>query len=362
MEKQNFQDYLRQEITNQNFNKLWKFTYFVFVIGLILIIRDYFFMGNKTPDYPSLFYEHIAMEILCIIFLILRLTKIRISFLPNLFYLVLLNITAVISGYSDQLGHGQIIVFLMICFFAAVLLIQSVRMIVFMYFQTGIVFLALLANTQKNPILLNVNLINGFSFTFLAIFVSVLFLKLFKHDIYAKFHLETLYRKYKEDSLKDHLTGLNNIRKFEQEIKKLHQDLIDKLVVSILLIDIDHFKNINDSFGHKSGDKVLEDLSKLLLNVCRNSDIISRNGGEEFSVLLHNIPENEALEIAERIRETIEKNEFNINEEKIIKITVSIGVATYPDTVDNINLLFEKADSALYTAKKTGRNKVVLAS
>lgn len=172
-----------------------------------------------------------------------------------------------------------------------------------------------------------------------------------------------LYRKYRKESLKDPLTGLNNMRQFNIEMQNLIQNLKENDTISILLIDIDYFKNINDLYGHLNGNKVLGELGKILLSQCRGStDVVSRNGGEEFSVLLLNIGPELSAKIAERIRHVIESHNFVSEESQTLKITVSIGVATYPDSNKDIDKLFNTADSALYDAKRTGRNKVVLAS
>ena len=126
----------------------------------------------------------------------------------------------------------------------------------------------------------------------------------------------------------------------------------------MLFIDIDFFKKVNDTFGHQNGDKVLEDLGKILLNSCSHSDVVSRNGGEEFSILMTDCPRDKVMEVAERIRKAVQDHKFYLIDGQAINITISIGVAIYPDTVNDINLIVEKADSALYEAKRTGRNRV----
>ena len=168
------------------------------------------------------------------------------------------------------------------------------------------------------------------------------------------------YRKYKIDSLIDHRTGLNNVRQFDNELNKIINGLTDQSEITLLFIDIDNFKKVNDVYGHQNGDKVLEDLGKILLSTSKFSDIISRNGGEEFSVLMTDCPLEKVLEVAERIRKVIQEHKFHLLNGQSINITVSIGVAIYPFTVKDIQDIVEKADSALYEAKRTGRNKVVL--
>lgn len=169
-----------------------------------------------------------------------------------------------------------------------------------------------------------------------------------------------LFRKYKEESSKDFLTGLNNVRQFD----KIYNNLIDKVskreeYLSILVIDIDFFKKVNDTYGHAEGDVVLKEVGKILLNTCRDFDIVSRNGGEEFSVMLMDCSFQQAIRIAERIRFAVEAYPFTLTSRKIVNITVSIGVATYPDTTRDLSKLIEEADSGLYKAKQTGRNKVI---
>lgn len=166
------------------------------------------------------------------------------------------------------------------------------------------------------------------------------------------------YRKYQQDSSKDHRTGLNNVRQFDNELNKIIKGLTSNSLVSMLFVDIDFFKKVNDTYGHQNGDKVLEDLGKILLSSCSHSDVASRNGGEEFSILMTDCPRDKVLEVAERIRVSVQEHKFYLIDGQVIHITVSIGVAIYPDTVDDINMIVERADSALYEAKRTGRNKV----
>lgn len=171
-----------------------------------------------------------------------------------------------------------------------------------------------------------------------------------------------LFKKYKNESSIDFLTGLYNVRQFDKTYNDITSRIIEKDErLSLLFIDIDYFKKINDTFGHAEGDMILKELGKRLLTSCRDFDIISRIGGEEFSVLLLDCHTQQARNIAERIRSSVEKHKFSISNGKTVCITVSIGIATYPDTTINFNHLIKEADKALYEAKQTGRNKVVLA-
>ena len=168
------------------------------------------------------------------------------------------------------------------------------------------------------------------------------------------------YHQLEQNATKDFLTNLNNVRQFDvryNQALKHAQERQEKL--SLLLIDIDHFKNVNDTFGHQAGDEVLKGLGKVLTHHSRSFDIVSRNGGEEFSILLIDCPHSHGMVIAERLREAVEGHSFMISEEQSIHITISVGVSTFPDTVSPAGEeIFEQADKALYLAKRTGRNKV----
>ncbi|MCR8847724.1 diguanylate cyclase [Rossellomorea sp. SC111] len=168
------------------------------------------------------------------------------------------------------------------------------------------------------------------------------------------------YHLLKQNATKDFLTSLNNVRQFDASYNQAlrhAQERDEKL--SLLLIDIDHFKIVNDTFGHPAGDEVLKELGKVLTHHSRSFDIVSRNGGEEFSILLLDCPHSHGMVIAERLREAVERHPFMITDDKSINITISIGVSTYPDTVSpSGEEIFEQADKALYLAKRTGRNKV----
>ena len=165
--------------------------------------------------------------------------------------------------------------------------------------------------------------------------------------------------KFKKEAEKDFLTGLFNVREFDKLLNTYSETAYKKNEdLSLLMIDIDFFKKVNDSYGHKSGDMVLQQLSDILTDSSRTFDIVSRKGGEEFTVILLNCNHEQAMEIAERIRGNVENHLFIIKNNKYIKITVSIGISSYPSLTKNLNDLIHEADEALYCAKRNGRNQV----
>ncbi|MBF0707257.1 diguanylate cyclase [Alkalihalobacillus hwajinpoensis] len=181
--------------------------------------------------------------------------------------------------------------------------------------------------------------------------------------IYTTEHLRKinhLFKEYKKSATIDPLTGLNNVRSFDDALNRAIQEATanDEKPLSLLVIDIDHFKKVNDTYGHASGDIVLTQFGKTLRSAARLNDIVSRNGGEEFTILLGDCTNREALEIGERVRSLIEENSFAINKDVSIHITASLGASTFPETVQSPAQLYREADEALYHAKRSGRNRI----
>ncbi len=150
----------------------------------------------------------------------------------------------------------------------------------------------------------------------------------------------------------DSLTGLWNHGYFQyllgEELKKMENI---KKPLSLLMIDMDDFKIFNDSFGHQAGDSILKQVSKVLKDVSRKIDIVARYGGEEFSIILPETRKEEALILAERLRQAIENHPFPK------PLTVSIGITAFPEDAQAKDELILKADKALYEAKRTGKNR-----
>jgi len=168
-----------------------------------------------------------------------------------------------------------------------------------------------------------------------------------------------LINRLKQESTIDFLTGLNNVRQFDNALNQSFVNVKSKNEhLSILIIDIDFFKKVNDTYGHLAGDSVLLELGIVLSTYSRSFDIVSRIGGEEFSVILPDCPSRQVIEVAERLRLAVEIHEFVLPDQAIINITISIGAATYPDNVSDLETLVDQADTALYSAKHSGRNKV----
>ena len=159
-------------------------------------------------------------------------------------------------------------------------------------------------------------------------------------------------------AITDYLTGLYNRRLFftlaEQEFfksKRFQEPL------SLLIMDIDHFKQVNDNYGHDCGDQVLQVVSRLMKKLIRRSDVLARYGGEEFIILMPKTELSGAYKLAERIRVQIENYEMKDKSKETFNLTVSLGVACVDGHIDSLPDLITNADQALYQAKQRGRNK-----
>ena len=174
----------------------------------------------------------------------------------------------------------------------------------------------------------------------------------------ARLHKVTM-----EQAIVDSLTGLNNRREFELRLGVEHARAARyKRALSVLFVDIDHFKQVNDTHGHAAGDAVLKTLADTLRRQLRTNDVAARYGGEEFVVILTEIDGHRAKELAERLRHAVAAMVFCLPQGREIKLTISIGVSCYPDCAGTPLELVNYADRALYAAKSSGRNRVVLYS
>jgi diguanylate cyclase (GGDEF)-like protein len=187
---------------------------------------------------------------------------------------------------------------------------------------------------------------------------STTILKFTYHDKFDEAFQKQMY----ESALRDGLTKVFNRKHFNDVFAKEFAFAVrHDSPLTLLFIDIDHFKKVNDTYGHPAGDHVLSEISGVLSGAIRGEDVLARFGGEEFCVLSRGIDTVGALELAERLRkETAEKRILYGG--KLISVTISIGLASIPDaSVTQPSMMLASADRALYDAKKRGRNRIVFA-
>jgi diguanylate cyclase (GGDEF)-like protein len=171
-------------------------------------------------------------------------------------------------------------------------------------------------------------------------------------DVEAQYH-ETIFNM----TITDGLTAVSNKKKLDSELtKEISRALRHSRQLSLLMIDIDHFKLVNDTYGHLAGDSVLRDLASILQRRLRPDDELGRFGGEEFLAILPETPIDGAINIAEELRNRVEQHSFVVEDEQI-KVTVSIGAAELKPGMD-LKGFYKAADDMLYQAKRSGRNRV----
>ena len=184
------------------------------------------------------------------------------------------------------------------------------------------------------------------------------FLGLFAKQIELAITIADLFQAVKEQAITDGMTGLYNRRYFEEYIKKeAIRAMRQNQKFTVIGIDLDHLKQINDTYGHNYGDIAIKTIAEVLKSNARSIDIAARMGGEEFNLILPGVDIEGGCIAAERIRKAIESVEL----EKIGHITASLGVATYPDQSDDLEELLELTDQAMYESKRNGRNRVTIA-
>ena len=166
--------------------------------------------------------------------------------------------------------------------------------------------------------------------------------------------------KLRDTSLRDGMTGLYNRRFLEEFIDQvMSQAQREDETYSVMMLDVDWFKIVNDTYGHDIGDMVIKEIGTLLKETIRDADLAIRYGGEEFIVMLHNASREGALKVAQKIHSNFANLVFDVGNGETMQKTISIGIARFPTDGDSIWKCIKYADTALYVAKDTGRNKIV---
>ena len=158
----------------------------------------------------------------------------------------------------------------------------------------------------------------------------------------------------------DSLTGVHNRRHFNEVLEfEFRRSARAQHPLTLMMVDVDHFKSFNDNYGHRAGDEILRHVAQVLQDTLRSTDILARYGGEEFVVLLLDTAGTRGEMIGDKLREAVESFSFPVSRNApLAQVTVSVGVASFPEDADDAQLLVERADRAMYAAKAAGRNRV----
>jgi diguanylate cyclase (GGDEF)-like protein len=228
----------------------------------------------------------------------------------------------------------------------------------------------LFPQTMQGQVVIPVHVENMGDMAVLATSTSSEYVSLLSDDILEALrnHVQSaLTNAHKYDAIRrqvvtDHLTRLYNRRFFMNRAgEEIERSLRHQQPLSVLMVDIDHFKAFNDTYGHATGDRVLQTVAQAIRDALRTTDICARHGGEEFAVLLPNTPGENAYFVADRVRRTLSGTRYTgLGLPADVNITISAGVATCPRDATDLDSLMELADQALYAAKAGGRDQVVL--
>jgi diguanylate cyclase (GGDEF)-like protein len=303
-----------------------------------------------------------VMGVAGVIALLLRGRKKRglPEFLLQYILVSLLLAEGVILTYFDQLVTPNITPYIIFCLVVGVAFLIRPRFSLLLYAAS---YAAFFFAVGLRPYMENVvlsNRTNGFAMASIGFAISFIMWKYNILSIRQRSHIQSQQKKLMDMANLDPLTGLYNRRKFDAIIKQeIAQSSLTGRESSLIMMDIDFFKEINDTHGHPAGDLILIQFSQLLKNNMRKNDSLCRLGGEEFIMLLPDTPEGEAAAAAEKIRRLIENQIFTTGD-KPVHLTASFGIAQLDYNLDpRLISQYSKADHALYIAKQNGRNQVI---
>jgi len=217
------------------------------------------------------------------------------------------------------------------------------------------------------PVTANINWVSFITFIIVIEAISILASFIVQRDLKQiadqKRLLVLSEEKLREQSIRDYLTGLYNRRYLDETLnREIRRAERAGFQIGIIMLDIDHFKILNDKFGHAAGDDVLQEIASLMKARIRYADIVCRYGGEEFVVVMPEASLHITVQRAETLREDVSELDLQYDGQDLGKITISSGVAVFPTHGATAEAVMESADSALYDAKHSGRDRVVVAS
>lgn len=345
-----------------NFRHIRNVSFVMVFLMIIYLLQHYYFPGAEVAEnaqsYNIIFYLMIAEGL--IFLLVPKVLSFELKeFTRKVFLLIYLYSLAFLImclTYND-LHYGQELsgYIILLMFFSTMVWLNLKE---FAFISTFVLFLLIISYLLLHS-LIPIQLYQFVQGGVFYILSWVLYLSIFNvrvENLLNRITMEQQYKMLETESATDPLTGLYNRRHLKEEIQnELARSERSEVKFCILLLDIDHFKKINDKYGHKIGDDVLKELSAILRNSVRLSDKVFRYGGEEFMILLPETLAIDARILAERIREKIENYSFtNVRN----KVCISGGIAQSSKD-SSLDLLIQKADKRLYFAKENGRNTIV---
>lgn len=379
-----FDDTFYQAV-DANMSRLFNLSLIVIPISIIHIVIFEFFIAVNTPKEilwrDGIIFSHATLVALAsvlsfVIFFVsnyeenLYKFKIVIQVVSSATIMIL----GVVITSFDQYITSSISPFIIVSMMIALVVLMPPWMSVMMFLSLFGAFYVGITMFVKDSIVLTSNILNGVTVIGMGIGLSNIMWYYYTKNVkqrkqieeqnfnleLQKIELEQLNFRLNILASTDSMTQLLNRREFENIVNTELNIGNNDFVSSVLIVDIDHFKQLNDQYGHLIGDELLKQFSTLLKAVLRDRDLIARWGGDEFVIMLHDANPNEAFKIAERLRSNIMKHVFNI-ENNLIQLTSSFGISALDtEEMEPLYSSYLKADKALYQAKDLGRNKTII--
>lgn len=286
--------------------------------------------------------------------------QISFQFLQAAFLILFISGIAYINAL-DQATTSSITIYISFIIIISIVTVMELKYAIITFLIPHLLFIVGMFLYQEDSALRLFNIINGSTFMLTSIVISFIIYNNFFQLTKNRILLEEANNRLEHLSNTDSLTKIYNrrfgLKRLSEEISRSNRTNHD---LAVMLVDIDDFKNINDTFGHVAGDYTLSSFTRVIESQLRKEDVFMRYGGEEFLVILPETNQDGAMVVAEKIRNMIASSIFSY-QDKEYQITVSIGIAMYPKKrVDEVNTLIDIADKNLYTSKRNGKNQTTI--
>lgn len=358
---------VEEDILNRNIQKVKWLQFPAIIINIVLIFSfTYLFDPTSVMEEKwrlGVIIVHLVSAVVVVVMTtLLRLNNkktnpiLGIKIIQNIFLVYVITFGFAII-LVDLPRTANIVPFLIVCMVMGVFVLKKPIHVIIQYLISYVLFFFIIGLNEKNAMALITNRVNGFVFVIIGIFMAIILWQSERNNILQKRKIQEQQKKLESVAYYDDLTGLINRRKWIELLNEEYERMKRyNHKSSILLLDIDNFKAINDQYGHPAGDRILQEIATLLKNELRSCDRIGRWGGEEFIVLLVETPIKKGIDVGEKLRNDIEKLNVRFESNKI-NVTLSIGVSSL-DCEKEFLSSYKKADQALYLAKNNGRNRV----